>query len=141
MLAFQKHLRPCYTLTLKSCFTSNFSSHEALLLCILRSLFSRNLAYCVVGVLCRSLFVSDFCHLSTSILPASECKAASGTCRRLCSLLNEVPNHCALELESEPLVSSAEAPLFLSFLSPWFLRSNCQKFHLGSDGKLRILSF
>lgn len=111
----------------QQCFTSPFLfGPGALLLCILKHKMSRTriFEYCVVGVLCRSLFVSDHFRLSAPISPASECKAICGSCQRIWVWpLNEVPTPCALELRSEPPPTSfAEAPpsvfVCASFLSP-----------------------
>lgn len=76
----------------------------------------------MVGVLCRSLFVSDHFRLSAPISPASECKASvEAVSEYECDPLNEVPTPCALELKSEPSTPFAEAllsVLFVPFLSP-----------------------
>lgn len=99
---------------------------------------TRIFEYCVVGVLCRSLFVSDHSRLSTSISPASECKAICGSCQRYeCGPWMKYQSPVRLSLNLNPWRPSQKPRslcLCAFFLSLWFLRSNCPKFficHLG----------
>lgn len=103
-----------------------------LLLCILNHKISRCwiFEYCVVGVLCRSLFVSDRFRLSPPISPASECKASVEAVDQYeCGPWMKHQPPVRLSLNLNPPASFAEA--LLSVFVPF-------SFPLGFSGQIPL---